>query len=648
MVTTRLTDRQFFLECVDASIPALASLPALAEAGDFAAAQKIFADYVRSAADPIRYIAPEKESLLARREALIEAAEKVMGHTFVSCGVAHTFGEKIDWELNPTYNAYKEWPWQLNRHPEWRTLAQAYTVTGEERYAAEWVKQMISWTIQGQVPEDASGYATVMWRTIEAGIRMSCWTFTFHAMLHSPAFTDEAITVFCKSIWEHGWRLRHFNTKNNWLIMEMHGLARIGLFFPWLKDSASWLEYAHMRLKAELDIQVYPDGMQNELSMGYHHVVVSNYEGTLEMYRRAGKNAPVYLEEGLSKLYDCYPKTARPDLLCPTMNDGGTLNGVNALRKAWDLYPAREDYRWFATERAEGSAPAYTSLLMEYGGAVIFRDGWDPKGYWAYMDGSPFGTAHQHEDKLNVQIFALGHELITEAGQFAYDSSEMRKYVLSTRGHNTIRVDGMDQARRGFVKWEPEMIARKTDTVFTPGAARDTAEATYTEGYGAEHLPVKHTRRFIFVKDEAGLPPLFIAVDRLIAEDEEPHSFESLWHLHDNPTTLTARTVTNVYGDGVGISVAASGGSMSILRGELTPEYQGWLPRHYGVKDPDHKPIPTIRNRGVFTGSIRLVTVLCPFEGEGVRVIAAEASADVNDTSIRLILSDGRAVTVAE
>ena len=33
MVTTRLTDRQFFLECADSSIPALASLPALAEAG---------------------------------------------------------------------------------------------------------------------------------------------------------------------------------------------------------------------------------------------------------------------------------------------------------------------------------------------------------------------------------------------------------------------------------------------------------------------------------------------------------------------------------------------------------------------------------------------------------------------------------------
>lgn len=648
MITTRLSDSQFFTECVDTSIPALASLPALAEAGDYAAAQKIFAGYVRGVLDSARYIAPEKEGILARRDSLTESAEKVMGHTFVSCGVAHTFDGKIDWELNPTYNAYKEWPWQLNRHPEWRTLAQAYVATGDERYAAEWSAQMISWAIQAQVPENASGYSTVCWRTIEAGIRMSCWVFALHAFLHSPSFSDEALTVFCKSLWEHGWRLRGFNTARNWLIMEMHGLSRIGLFCPFFKDSAEWLEYAHMRLKEELDVQVYPDGMQNELSMGYHHVVVSNYEGTLEMYRRADKTPPSYLEEGLCKMYDCYPRTARPDLFCPTMNDGGHLNAMSALKKAWALYPDREDYRWFATERAEGCPPACNSLLMEYGGAVIMRDGWDPMGYWAYMDGSPFGTAHQHEDKLNVQIFALGHELITEAGQFAYDSSEMRKYVLSTRGHNTIRVDGKDQARRGFAAWNPEMISLKSDTKFIPGETRDTAEASYTEGYGADHIPVTHTRRFLFLKNEAGLPPMFIAVDRLAAADEETHTYESLWHMHDNLTTLSGRSVNNVCEDGVGITAVMSAGSMRILRGELTPEYQGWLPRHYGVKDPDHKPIPTVQNRGVFQGSIRLVTVLCPFDGGAPRITAVEACTDVTSTSIRLTLSDGSVKEIEE
>ena len=647
METTRLTDKRFFTECVDTTIPALAEVGALAEAGEFAAAQHIFADYVRTALDPDRYLAPEKDGLLAHADSLKAAAELVMGHTFKSCRVPYTFGETIDWEFNPTYNAYKEWPWQLNRHPEWRTLAQAYVATGDERYAEEWTKQLISWAVQAQVPENVNGYQTVCWRTIEAGIRMSGWAFDIHAFLRSPFVTDEILTIFFKCIWEHGWRLRNFNTARNWLIMEMHGLARIGLLYPFLAESAAWLEYAHMRLKDELDIQVYPDGMQNELSMGYHHVVVANYEGTLEMYRRVGKTAPEYLENGLSKLYDCYPKTARPDLMCPTMNDGGHLNAVNALRRGWELYPDRQDYRYIATRRAEGQHPAFDSLLLEYGGAVIMRSGWDPDAYWAYMDASPFGTAHQHEDKLNVQLFALGHELIPEAGTFDYDSSEMRKLVLSTRGHNTIRVDGHDQARRGFVKWEPEMIEQKADVTFTTTAARDTAEATYIEGYGADHIPVTHTRRFIFVKDEAGLPPLFIAVDRLKAADEEKHSYELMWHLHDNPTTLADHTVHNAYEDGVGITVALSGGGMSVVRGQKTPYWQGWLPKH-GVGDVEHFPIPTVVGTGLFTGETRIVTVLCPYAENAPRIASVEASADGNDTKITVVLADGTAVEIEE
>ncbi|MBR2434899.1 MAG: hypothetical protein IKB22_05450, partial [Lentisphaeria bacterium] len=118
METTRLTDKRFFTECVDTSIPALAEVGALAEAGDFAAARHIFADYVRAALDPDRYLAPEKDGILAQTDSVKAAAELVMGHTFKSCRVPYTFGEKIDWEFNPTYNAYKEWHWQLNRHPE--------------------------------------------------------------------------------------------------------------------------------------------------------------------------------------------------------------------------------------------------------------------------------------------------------------------------------------------------------------------------------------------------------------------------------------------------------------------------------------------------------------------------------------------------
>lgn len=645
METTKLTDREFFTDCVNRSEPDLASLADLAQRGEFAEAQRIFADTVRRTLSPELYLAGERERLSPEKERILAAAEKVMAHTLSSVGVEHTFPGEIDWTANPTYNAYKEWPWQLNRHPAWKTLAEAYILTGDRAYADEWAAQLIGWTKQAQVPRHVSGYDTVLWRTIEAGLRMSVWGTCIHAFL--PVLSDEVITVFFKSVWEHGRRLREDCTARNWLIMEMHGLARIGLFYPFLAQSGEWLAYAHTRLEAELDIQVYPDGMQNELTIGYQHTVVENYEDTLEMYRRTGRTAPAYLEEGLGKLYDLYPKAARPDLYCPTMNDSGLHYAPKLLTPALSLYPHRQDYRWFASERRKGSPPPFTSVRLEYGGCVFMRSGWDADAYWAYMDASPLGTAHWHEDKLNIQLFALGHELLTEAGLFFYDTSEMRRYSISTRSHNTIRVDGCDQASAGMHPWKPEMIREKVELFWQTDESRDVAEASYTDGYGPDHIPVIHTRRLIFLKNETSLPPLFLVIDRLTARDDVPHSYEILWHLCDNPVSLHRLTAESAYPDGVGLTVSSSGGGMSVVRGQKTPLWQGWAP-NLTPGDVEHFPIPTVVNTGVFRGSLRTVTVLCPYDGNAPRITAVRASDNITDTSVSLCTADGTWVTVHE
>lgn len=45
---TRLTDKEFFLTCVDTSLDGLSELAYFAESGDFAAARHAFAEYVRA------------------------------------------------------------------------------------------------------------------------------------------------------------------------------------------------------------------------------------------------------------------------------------------------------------------------------------------------------------------------------------------------------------------------------------------------------------------------------------------------------------------------------------------------------------------------------------------------------------------------
>ena len=110
--------------------------------------------------------------------------------------------------------------------------------------------------------------------------------------------TDDVLVDWYKSVWEHGWRLRHFHRTGNWLIMEMNGLAQIGLLYPQFVDAPAWKAYAFERLTEELDVQVYPDGFQIELSTGYHQVDILNYQWLIDVCRRTTSRSRRRLRPG--------------------------------------------------------------------------------------------------------------------------------------------------------------------------------------------------------------------------------------------------------------------------------------------------------------------------------------------------------------
>lgn len=86
-------------------------------------------------------------------------ADKIMNHIIeASEGAPETsIGKDINWEFNPVDpsdpNFTKEWTWCiLNRMPFWDTLGRAYWSTLDEKYAHEWVNQMMGWVEKNPVP----------------------------------------------------------------------------------------------------------------------------------------------------------------------------------------------------------------------------------------------------------------------------------------------------------------------------------------------------------------------------------------------------------------------------------------------------------------------------------------------------------------
>ena len=630
-----LSDETFFNECLNLDYPGMEAVKAAVKTShDYQKARTAMASYIRQTLDADRffeipYEIPENIYKLPG-ETDAEAVERICNHTLVSVGVPCEYGKDnpVDWEANPTYNGYKEWTWQLSRHNDIKLLAHEYNKTKNEKLAYAAAELMDSWFKQAVRPDaDCVGYLTKCWRTIECGIRMGAnWPYILFTFYKTPAFTDDLLIDWYKSVYEHGERLSKNHMTGNWLIMEMNGLGQIGILYPQFKKSEQWLKQALESLEEELDRQIYPDGFQYELTTNYHDVV------------------PATLLEKLSRACELDIKLMMPDGTTPDLNDGCRRNVKKSYEVRKRILPNDKRAKWI-TEGDESGKPEYTSVAMPWSGFAAFRTGWEKDDAWVLMDAAPFGRAHQHEDKLSVLLYANGKILLTEGGNYAYDESEMRKYVLSTRSHNTVRVDGQDQNRRKTYEWKEEDIKKKSnlDTHFSQ--TWDYAKSAYNEGYGEEQdkSPV-HERSIFFYRDKK--QPILITVDRLsdTQDAKTAHTWDILWHIDSTVEEQTADHICFADAD-----MAWSAGDTTVITGQETPEWQGFIAT--GTKQGMYRAVPCVDTKA--TGNaVRIVTVLAPYSAEESgttkHLLSVKASSDPTATAITLTFDDGSVWTLDE
>ncbi len=638
----RLSDAQLFA-LLDLARPDLAAVSNAVARSDWPAATAALAKHMRSRKRPTWEVDPfavGKDPKYRNR-----AAEDALNHRLESIGIPWPFGARIDWAFNPTttpdsrWPANKEWTWQLSRHGAWVHLARAFHATGDEKYAAEFVAQLRSWIADCPVPvEKADQSAGSRWRTIEAGIRTgSVWPGIWARFLGARAFDDAALALMLKSWVEHAEYLMKFHTSGNWLTMEANGLYHVGALFPEFKEARTWRDTALQRLTAELDIQVYPDGAQVELAPGYHGVSLRNFLGPVNLTASTGFEIPAAYLAKLERMFDYFVLSMQPTRQMPPLNDSGAGRLAGYLEDGARLFPAREDFRWFASNGREGRPPRTVSHAFPYAGQVFLRGGWETDALWLCMDAGPFGFGHQHEDKLSVILTAFGRPLLVEGGVYTYDASDWRRYVLHSRAHNVVLVDGLEQNRRKspretWVAKQPvPLVSSLTGTV-------EHAAAVFEEGWGSKaERAVRHARDVFFMK-----PSFFVVVDRLAPMDGKAHRYEALFHLDAPDARVEGRTVSTL-NPGPNLTVRTFGAEgVEIVKGQKDP-VQGWVPdssRGYGGV----REIPTAVFHRVAPGPVEMIHVLYPSPGPAACPVTGAA---VADGTLRITLEDGSARTGA-
>lgn len=637
IIGPKLSDEEFFGSLINTNIAGLEKIPAYVEKNNYCETRKILADYVRKNLNPEMFFKAKQPFLTDickyPGETDRQAADRICRLEIISCGIPHQFEGEVDWQANPTANQYFQWPVQLSRHYEFYFLAKAYNETGNSKYAECLVNLFKSWVRQEVIPEEPYD-ENATWLTLNAGIRMAVnWQYALHSFYRCEVFTDDLLTDWYKSVWEHGDWLRKHHRHGNWLIMEMNGLAHIGLLYPLFKESKNWLDYAIDKLKKETQIQIYPDGFQYELATDYQETVLYNYfhlESLLSTY-----NFKTGFVSALANAVELYIKIMMPDGRLPNINDGTWCKAAEYIKPKTDFFPLRKDFLWAASDGVQGEKPDYKSVILPYSGFMVMRNGWEKNSVWALLDAAPYGRGHQHEDKLSLLIYANGKLIMTEGGIYAYDTSEMRKYVLSTRSHNTIRVNGQDQNRGRHYHWNENDIKKDSGINAVITDTYDMAESIYDEGYGPEAKNIAvHKRKVIFIKKpEKDINPFFIVIDRLYSN--ENNEYELLWHLDEENVTQNGTEITT---DNIKIFTSNKDLHTSLIKGQEEPELQGYKANTFLTGD--YSPIYALQY--LAKGSnLKVVTLFYPLYDKDCLITGIDTQVDVDDDNVVIIFRDG-------
>jgi hypothetical protein len=510
-------------------------------------------------------------------------ADSIINRIFTFYGTPDRVPVKPDGHLDWTWKGPAndiEWAWGLNRHYHIRSLLSAYSKTGNIDYVKAINNDIKDW-ITASLPYPAVKSSTEMWRGLEVSFRAKIWTNVFYNLMKSKELEPATRLLILTSIPEHAHYARNFHAQGNWLTMELSGLATVAAAWPEFRESPSWIAYAKETMTKSLQEQVYPDGVQTELTSSYHTVALSNFNLFLETCKQINEPLPGVYSQYLEKMWNFLAYTMRPDGYGLLNNDADLIYNRDMILKSAEKYN-RPDWQYIASNGETGKKPdGQPSVIFPWAGQIIMRSGYDPMAQWSFFDIGPWGTGHQHNDKLHISVAAYGRDLLVDAGRFAYRgefADKFRPYATGSFGHNVILVDGKGQSR-GPVDTKAPLDEKyyKITTGF------DYAWNSF-DRFNATEGEFSHTRAVFYVRGK-----FWVVVDRL--HTDRPRKIEALWHWHPDNKVSVKDNIAFTENEKGNLQIIPAGQfnwDVKTIEGQEKPVPQGWYSREYnsGVPNP--------------------------------------------------------------
>lgn len=421
-------------------------------------------------------------------------------------------------------------PWELSRGQHLPWLAQSALLLDRDDCALEVVAQIREW-IAANRPEYGVNWVCAM----DVALRAVNWIWAASLLARHRAVDDAFYVELIGSLADHAAFIEgnledpSDGIRTNHYLADLLGLLYIGACVPELPRAAAWRAFAREGLAREIETQVLADGASFESSIPYHRLACEMFlsAAALEQHHGAPFEAP-YLSR-LASMIDFTAAYTKPDGHAPQFGDADDgrvhmLSGHGAdprdhrhLLAAGAVLFAREDWwrasgprwteaLWWGGSRdarrvappPSGAAPVRSRSFPD-AGVHILRAGADMVVMTAGRVGTDGLGNHKHNDVLAIEVQLAGEDVLVDPGTYLYTPDpESRDAFRSTRAHNTVMIDGVEQneipdgvlfALRSNAT--PALVAWETSAF----GGRVVAEH---DGYRRLPAPVTHRRAVAF------------------------------------------------------------------------------------------------------------------------------------------------------
>jgi len=448
-----------------------------------------------------------------------------------------------------------KYTWELSRQQFVVPWALEYAQTGDESAAAAVVAVVLDWI------EANPRYRGLNWiSSLEHALRILSWGLALEHCAASP-LAQRARPHVLAAVGDLADFIRHtlsgHSSANNHLLGELIGLLAAGAYFADADRAVHHARFAAPLFVEEMRKQNWPDGVNREQAVYYHHYVAEYLLVGLKLVERLGLPVPEDLPPLAHRMLSFVDAVTDDEGGAFAVGDAddGVASGLNLgtpvtpfeslLWTAWVAFGDRSCGAHAARiARARGEEPRVDRRTAYWHGSASAPPAEPPgRRLFVFPDGGylvsrhddaalvfragPFGypaiAAHSHCDQLSLVLRRGTTVVLADSGTGVYHTdARWRQYFRGTSAHNTVRVDRRDQAEyMGPFLWGTHANGRLAVEQDEPD--RFVVRGSH-DGYRRLDDPVSHERR---VEWRRGLG--FRVVDEV--SGRRPHDCELFWNL---------------------------------------------------------------------------------------------------------------------